>query len=75
MPNEKIVSLYCDKSDLWIGTEKSGVYKLAKDKERARRFYKSNNSLGNSVNSITGKNNEVYVSTQNGVLVFSELKI
>ena len=73
LPNDKIIALYLDqKNDLWIGSEKSGVYKLNLESERVRNFYQSNNNLGNSINSITGTNNLVYVSTQNGVIVFDQ---
>ena len=73
LPNDKIIALYLDKkNDLWIGSEKSGIYKLNIKLERVKSYYQSNNSLGNSINSITGANDLVYVSTQNGVLVFDQ---
>jgi ligand-binding sensor domain-containing protein/serine phosphatase RsbU (regulator of sigma subunit) len=72
LPNENIVSIYLDpKNNLWIGTEKSGIYKLNINSKSVKKFYQSNNSLGNSINSITGKKDVVYVSTQNGILVFN----
>jgi ligand-binding sensor domain-containing protein/serine phosphatase RsbU (regulator of sigma subunit) len=71
LPSDKIIDLYIDiENNLWIGTEKSGVYKLNIETKRVRSFYQSDNNLGNSINSITGANNLVYVSTQNGVQVF-----
>lgn len=73
IPNENIISLYIDnKNDLWIGTEKSGIYKLKDKNNKANLFYKANNSMGNSINAITGKGEMVYVSSQNGVLVFNQ---
>ena len=72
LPNENIVSIYLDeKNSLWIGTQKSGIYKLNIDSKKVNKFYQANNSLGNSINSITGKYEFVYVSTQNGVFVFN----
>lgn len=71
MPNDKIVALYLDPNqNLWIGTEKSGIYLLNKKTNRTSIYFKSNNSLGNKINSITGNGNTVWVGTENGVLVF-----
>jgi ligand-binding sensor domain-containing protein/serine phosphatase RsbU (regulator of sigma subunit) len=75
LPKDKIVAMYADANQkLWIGTEKSGIYKLDVKTNKVRSFYQSNNSMGNSINHITGTNDKVWVSTQNGVLVF-DLKL
>lgn len=71
LPNDKIIAIYADpKQKLWIGTEKNGIYHLDIKTNKVRSYYKSNNSMGNSINHITGIDNKVFVSTQNGVLVF-----
>ena len=73
LPGDKVIALYIDeKDDLWIGLEKNGIYKLKSGTERVSNFYQSDNSLGNSINAITGVNDLVYVATQNGVLVFDQ---
>jgi len=71
VPRDDIVTLYFDKNqDVWFGTKENGIYKLNINTNKARSFYKSNNSLGNNINSITGTENTIWVGTENGVLVF-----
>ncbi len=71
IPKDKIVALYLDQNqNLWIGTDESGIYHLSTKSDRAKIYYKANNSLGNKINSITGLENTVWVGTENGVLVF-----
>jgi ligand-binding sensor domain-containing protein len=71
IPNDKIVALYLDiNQNLWIGSEIKGIYQLNTKSDRASVYYKSNNSLGNKINSITGNDNTVWVGTENGVLVY-----
>lgn len=71
IPKDKIVALYLDqKQNLWIGTEESGIYQLNTKSGKVKVYYKSNNSLGDKINSITGTENTVWVGTENGVLVF-----
>ena len=71
LPKDKIVAMYADENQkLWIGTEKSGIYQLDVKTNKVRSYYQSNNSMGNSINHITGNSDNVWISTQNGVLVF-----
>ena len=71
LPNDKVIAIYVDPNQkLWIGTEKSGIYQFDIKTNKVRSYYQSNNSMGNSINHITGIDNKVFVSTQNGVLVF-----
>ena len=71
LPKDKVVAMYADENQkLWIGTEKSGIYQLDIKTNKVRSFYKTNNSMGNRINHITGADDKVWVSTQNGVLVF-----
>ena len=71
LPKDKIVALYLDnKQNLWIGTDESGIYQLNTSTNRAKLYYQSNNSMGNSINSITGFENKIWVGSQNGVIVF-----
>ena len=73
LPKDKVVALYVDQyKDLWIGLEKEGIFKLKIGTTTIKRFYKSLNSLENSINSITGVNDLVYVSSQNGILIFDQ---
>jgi len=69
LPNDKVVALYLDhKGDLYIGTEENGIYILRDKSNRINSYYRSNNSLGNKINSITGNDKKLFVGTENGVL-------
>ncbi len=68
LPNDNITALYIDeKGTLWIGTDKNGVYQMPFGTKQIVNFSRSDNSLANSVNSITGKGQNVYIATKNGV--------
>ncbi|MDX9694557.1 MAG: two-component regulator propeller domain-containing protein [Bacteroidales bacterium] len=72
LPKDKITALFLDRNNkLWIGTEKSGVYQLNTQTNSIQKLFSSANSLENTVNSITGSDEQVYVATKNGVLVFN----
>ncbi|MBU8891450.1 MAG: SpoIIE family protein phosphatase [Bacteroidales bacterium] len=71
LPKDKIIAIYPDSNEnLWLGSEKNGIYHLNTKTNNVRVYYRSDNSMGNSINHITGIDNKVWVSTQNGVLVF-----
>jgi len=71
VPKDKIVDLYLDKKqNLWIASEENGIYQIKAKSNRVNVYYKSNNSLGNKINSITGNGETVWAATENGVLVF-----
>ncbi len=71
LPNDNIVALYLDHNgNLLIGTEEKGIYQLKANSNRIVSFYKSNNSLGNKVNSLTGNESKIWAGTENGVLEF-----
>ena len=68
LPNDNVTALYVDtKETLWIGTEKSGIFQLASGAKRIANFSHDENSLANSINGISGKGQEIYVATKNGV--------
>ncbi len=69
IPNDKITALHQDKKgDLWIGTEKNGLYKLTKGAKAASPAFKSENSLSNAIQAITSFNDKIWFATRNGVL-------
>jgi ligand-binding sensor domain-containing protein/serine phosphatase RsbU (regulator of sigma subunit) len=71
IPKDNIVALYLDPNqNLWIASEENGIYQLNTKSNRASVYFKSNNSLGNKINSITGNEETVWAATENGVLVF-----
>ena len=72
LPKDKVVALYLDKNKkLWIGTEKNGIYQLNIQNNSVLKYYGSANSLENTINAITGNDENVYVATKNGILVFN----
>ncbi len=72
LPADKYTALYLDeKGTLWVGTDKNGIYQISSGAKRASSFFHANNSIGNSINSITGKKDLVYVGTKDGVYLFN----
>ncbi len=71
LPSDNILSLHLEKNDvLWIGTEKSGLYKMDLKSEKISSFFYSSNSIENKVNAIKNLKNELWVATNGGVFVF-----
>ncbi len=72
LPNDGITSLYQDsKGVIWIGTSRNGIYKVRPENYRITSFYKSLNSLENTVSRIIGKDNDVWAATNGGVIKFN----
>jgi len=72
LPPDQVVSLYKDeRGTIWIGTARSGIYRLNKNWTSAERFFRSQNSLENMVNRITGKGSDLWVATNGGVFRFN----
>ena len=72
LPDESITALFYDRvNTLWIGTEKSGLYRMNLTTQRISKFPYSANSLGRSINSITGDKNIVYAATNEGIYYFN----
>jgi len=70
VPNDKITILRADdKGNLWIGTENSGLYKLPKGAKKVTEFYKEDNSLSNTIQSLIIENEKIWMATRNGILV------
>ncbi|MCF8335874.1 MAG: SpoIIE family protein phosphatase [Bacteroidales bacterium] len=68
LPNDKITALFKHPGgDIWIGTEKSGLYKLNHPSEQIQRIPISSNELENSVNYITGDQKNIWVATKKGI--------
>lgn len=68
LSGDKVTALhYSDNGSLWIGTSKSGVYLLLPGQSSLSPFFKADNSLGNSINSLTEWGNDIYIATKNGV--------
>jgi len=69
IPRDRITSLYKDNGNwLWIGTAQSGLYRMNLDTKKTVKFHSSENSLENVINAIDGKENLLWVGTNNGVI-------
>ncbi len=74
LPADRITSLYEDSlENIWVGTAKSGIYKLNSSRTGASRFFSSQNSIENMINRITGIGENVWVATNGGVFHFNIL--
>lgn len=68
LPPGDVTSLYLDPQEtVWIGTSKNGVYQLPKGSKRITSVLHTDNTLGNSVNSVAGYKDMVYIGTRNGI--------
>jgi ligand-binding sensor domain-containing protein/serine phosphatase RsbU (regulator of sigma subunit) len=72
LPFDKITALYLsNKNDLWIGTEKNGIYRLDIEKDKLKCEFIANGILENSINSISGKDNQIWIATKKGACNFN----
>ncbi len=68
LPADDITSLFLDASrNIWIGTSKNGIYTISHNSKNASHFFTSDNSLGNSVNTISGYKDDLFIGTKNGI--------
>ena len=70
LPADKITSLYYRNGTLWAGTDKNGIYKFT-GRGNFIPFFKADNSIGNSINYITGDAENIYAATKNGIYVIN----
>ncbi|MDR2039659.1 MAG: SpoIIE family protein phosphatase [Bacteroidales bacterium] len=72
VPNDRITALHMDKHEnLWIGTEKSGLFRLPKDSREVLPYYRSENSLSNTIQAITSVNDSIVYASRNGVVIIN----
>ena len=75
IPNDKITALYLDKDNmLWIGTDKKGIYTFDIEKEKTIPYYISDDQLINSISSIDGLGENIFIGTHNGLVVICKDK-
>jgi len=71
IPDDRIIVLFKDsKKFIWIGTSRSGIYKLKIGEKTAHLFFHSQNSLENSINAIEEGRDFIWVATKGGVFRF-----
>ena len=61
-----------DKGNMWIGTERSGLYKLSKETQRILSFYKEENSLTNAIQNFVFVDGQIWMATREGVVVIDQ---
>ncbi len=72
LPDDAITALYFDdRNTLWIGTRENGLFKMNTTTERITKFQYPANSLGRSINSITGGDESIYLATKDGIYFFN----
>jgi ligand-binding sensor domain-containing protein/serine phosphatase RsbU (regulator of sigma subunit) len=65
---DTVTALYsADGKELWIGTEKHGLYKMEAENEKILKYPFSNGILENSINTVKGKGDQVWVGTKKGL--------
>jgi len=68
LPDDIVTALYTDeKHDLFIGTEKRGLYRKKAGSSRINPLFVSGNSPENNIHGIDGDGTRLYVATNNGV--------
>lgn len=75
IPDDKITSIYLDKDLLlWIGTENNGLYIFDIGKGKARPYFISEDQLINSISSIDGFGEKIFVGSHNGLIIINKDK-
>jgi ligand-binding sensor domain-containing protein/serine phosphatase RsbU (regulator of sigma subunit) len=68
LPKDTVTSIYSvNENELWIGTEKNGVYRMDIKNEKILKYYISDGALENSINIITGKGEQIWIGTKKGL--------
>jgi ligand-binding sensor domain-containing protein/serine phosphatase RsbU (regulator of sigma subunit) len=68
IPEDRITALYLDhRNNLYIGTERSGLYVMRNGNSRVSPLFISGNSLENIINAIDGNGDSIFVATNNGI--------
>jgi ligand-binding sensor domain-containing protein/serine phosphatase RsbU (regulator of sigma subunit) len=68
LPGDPITALWQDEnSDIYIGTAASGVFVLDRVTQRVRKYFTTDNSLGNTINAIDGDAQSVWIATNDGI--------
>lgn len=74
LPIDKVTALYKDsKNVIWIGTSRSGVYRMNAESRKVELYLFSQNSLENIINAITGDSKNIWIATNGGAISISTL--
>ncbi len=72
VPADRVTSLHLDGRNLFIGTERNGLYYLDIYSTGARKIAYEANSMGNQVSAITSDEQYIYLGTRDGIYVFNK---
>ena len=72
LPDDRITSMYAQEDKLWVGTNSNGIYLLTGETGRFVPFYRADNSIGNSINHLTGDGDNIYAATKDGIYVIDK---
>jgi len=68
LPKDAVTAIYSNISkELWIGTEKNGVFRLDVVNDKINKVSIGNGELENSVNCISGNKSQVWIGTKKGL--------
>ena len=72
LPNDNIISMHYDNGIIWVGFNKSGLYKLNSADYKLERYFRKSNSLANSINYILTDEDNIYLATKNGIYILDK---
>ena len=65
---DQLTAIYSDEDEqVWLGFEKSGIYKVNISNGSARKIHISEDILSNSINYITGNQHYLWIATKRGI--------
>jgi streptogramin lyase len=68
LPKDTITAIYSgNEEELWIGTDKHGVFRMNTRKERIVRYQHGFGDLENSITAVTGNGEQVWIGTRKGL--------
>ncbi len=68
LPKDTVTTVYSlNGKELWIGTEKNGVFRMETGTGKILKYPIGNGALENSVNIITGREDQVWIGTKRGL--------
>ncbi len=68
LPKDAVTTIYSQNGkELWIGTEKNGVFLMNVENEKILKYPIGNGALENSISRITGKGDQIWIGTKKGL--------
>ena len=71
LPKDKITALFHQEKYVWLGYKQEGVYRFNKLTNSAEKFLIHTGKLENSITTISGNHNQVWVGTRKGACKIS----